>query len=80
MVNGYKGLPCEDRVWNRELFPLYYYIILAYGKPSDELSMNMPHLVLQSTIDYLGGYFKKVQRSRSNFLRLGLCFSHKVLD
>ncbi|CAH8669480.1 unnamed protein product [Schistosoma bovis] len=85
MVQGLAGLSYEDRLRHLNLFPLSYRrvrgdLILAYRILNDDLGINMSYLLLPSRTDHLRGHSKKVQKPRSNRLRLEFRFSHRVVN
>lgn len=85
MVKGLSSLSYEDRLRHLNLFPLSYRrirgdLILAYRILNDDLGTNMSYLFLPSRAEHLRGHSKKVQKPRSNRLRLEFRFSHRVVN
>ncbi|VDP68275.1 unnamed protein product [Schistosoma curassoni] len=85
MVQGLSGLSYENRLRHLNLFPLSYPrirgdLILAYRILNDDLGINMSYLLLPSRTDHFRGHSKKVQKPRSNRLRLEFRFSHRVVN
>ncbi|CAH8586867.1 unnamed protein product [Schistosoma mattheei] len=83
MVKGLSDLSYEDRLRHLNLLPLSYLrirgdLILAYRILKDDLNINMSYLLLPSRSDHLRGHSKKVQKPKSNHLRLEFRFSYRV--
>ena len=85
LVKGLSKLPYDERLKRLNLFPLSYRrtrgdLILAFRIFNYDLGVNMSYLFAPSSTNNLRGHSKKVLKPRSNKLKVGSRFSHRVVN
>ncbi|CAH8623495.1 unnamed protein product [Schistosoma bovis] len=85
LVKGLSRLPYDERLKRLNLFPLSYRrtrgdLILAFRIFNYDLGVNMSYLFAPSSTNNLRGHSKKVHKPRSNKLKVGSRFSHRVVN
>nr|CAH8822191.1 unnamed protein product [Trichobilharzia regenti]CAH8832846.1 unnamed protein product [Trichobilharzia regenti]CAH8851638.1 unnamed protein product [Trichobilharzia regenti]CAH8868946.1 unnamed protein product [Trichobilharzia regenti]CAH8876533.1 unnamed protein product [Trichobilharzia regenti] len=85
LIKGFSTLSYEERLSRLGLFPLSYRrlrgdLILAYRILRNDFGANLSKLFLPSSTNQLRGHHLKVQKPRSNRLRLEIRFSHRIVN